>query len=129
MVTASRMQNLMQIRKKSTYFVTKQFFRFSNVITFGALGVDCPCGRGIGVFSGEAPGGAGLLRNIGLCLEHLVLVCMQYWRSLLGRVDKRVPLHRRLSTSQNVKCNSASPGLSGPPKSQTDYGKRTTRLH
>ena len=38
-VTASLMQNLMQIRKKNTYIVINSLFQF-----FGALGVESPHG-------------------------------------------------------------------------------------
>ena len=47
MITASRMQNIVQIRKKSTYFVTKLFFGSFGKSSFGALGVESPHGRAI----------------------------------------------------------------------------------
>ena len=45
MVTASRMQNMVQIRKKNTYFVTNIFSFF--IFTFRALGVESPRGGAI----------------------------------------------------------------------------------
>ena len=42
--TASRMQNMMQIREKNFYFVTKIIFRNFVIFTLGALGVESPRG-------------------------------------------------------------------------------------
>ena len=46
MVTASRMQNMVQIRKKNSYFVTKLLFLKIGKSYFGALGVESPHGGG-----------------------------------------------------------------------------------
>ena len=46
MHTASRMQNLVQIRAQNAYFVTKVFVRFV-FVTFRALGVESPRGGAI----------------------------------------------------------------------------------
>ena len=44
MVTVSRMQSMVQIRKKNTCSVTKKFARFFFIFTFEALGVKSPRG-------------------------------------------------------------------------------------
>ena len=44
MVTASRMQNMVEIRKKNTCFLTILFFRICWKSSFGALGVESPYG-------------------------------------------------------------------------------------
>ena len=54
MVTASRMQNMVQIRKKNTYFVTNKFFRFF-IFTFRALGVESPRGGAMTVSASPTP--------------------------------------------------------------------------
>ena len=46
MCTASRMQNMVQIRKKNIYFVTQFSFIFA-FFTFRALGVESPRGGAI----------------------------------------------------------------------------------
>ena len=46
-VTASRIQNMVEIRKKNTYFVTKLLFRIFGNSSFGALGVESPHGGAI----------------------------------------------------------------------------------
>ena len=46
-VTASLMQNMAQIRKTNTYFVTKRFFCNFGKSSLGALGVECPHGGAI----------------------------------------------------------------------------------
>ena len=50
MVTASLMQNMVQIRKKNIHFVTKLCFRNFGKSYFGALGVESPHGGAISVF-------------------------------------------------------------------------------
>ena len=47
MVTASRMQNIVQVRKKYTYFVTSKFLTFFLFYTFSALSVESPRGGAI----------------------------------------------------------------------------------
>ena len=49
MVKASRMQNMVEIRKKNTSFVTKSFSIKKTY--FGALGVESPHGGAITLFS------------------------------------------------------------------------------
>ena len=44
MVTASRMLNMVEIRKKNTCFVTILLFRIVLKSSFGALGVESPHG-------------------------------------------------------------------------------------
>ena len=44
MVTASLMQNIVQIRKKNTYFATKPFLLKFGESSFGAPGVESPHG-------------------------------------------------------------------------------------
>ena len=46
-VTASRMQNMVEIRKKNTCFVTKLFWGILGKSSFGALGVQSPNGGAI----------------------------------------------------------------------------------
>ena len=48
MHAASRMRNIVQIRKTNAYFVTTYFFLFCKSV-FGALGVESPHGGAIGV--------------------------------------------------------------------------------
>ena len=47
MVTASRMQDMVQIREKNTCFVTILLFRNFRKSSFGALGVESPHGGAI----------------------------------------------------------------------------------
>ena len=47
MVTASLMQNMMQIYKKDAYFVTKLFWGNFGINSLGALGVKSPHGGAI----------------------------------------------------------------------------------
>ena len=47
MVAASLMQDMVQIRKENTYFVTNLIFRNSRESSFGALGVESPHGGAI----------------------------------------------------------------------------------
>ena len=47
MVIASRMQNMVQIRKNNAYLVTKKFVRLFLVFTFRDLGVESPRGGAI----------------------------------------------------------------------------------
>ena len=50
MATASRMQDMEQIRKKNTYVATKQFILFFYVfVTFMAFGVESPRGGAVWV--------------------------------------------------------------------------------
>ena len=47
MVTASLMQNVVQIRQKNTCFTTKLLFTFFGTSSFGALDVESPHGGDI----------------------------------------------------------------------------------
>jgi hypothetical protein len=47
MITVSRMQNMVDIRKKNTCFVTILLFQFLGKSSFGALGDESPHGRAI----------------------------------------------------------------------------------
>ena len=47
MITVSRMQNMVEIRKKNTYFVTILLFWNFGKSSFGALGVEIPHGGAI----------------------------------------------------------------------------------
>ena len=47
MITVLRMQNMVDIRKKNTYFVTKSLFVKKKRSSFGALGVESPHGGAI----------------------------------------------------------------------------------
>ena len=47
MVTASRMQNMVQVRKKNVYFMTKILLELYEKSSFGAIGVESPHGGAI----------------------------------------------------------------------------------
>ena len=47
MITASRMQNIVEIREKNTCFVTKTLFLIFGKSSLGALGVESPHGKAI----------------------------------------------------------------------------------
>ena len=51
MATASRMQDMVEIRKKNKCFVTKLFFDFFGKSSFGALGVESPHGGAMKIYA------------------------------------------------------------------------------
>ena len=52
---ASRMQNMVHIRKRNTYFVTNLLFRMFWKSSLGALGVESPYGGAIPLFETILP--------------------------------------------------------------------------